>query len=192
MKLQTAATFIEKILQCKDDQFVDRRSLAREIGITIFEISTTKSGLVSKSLCDSVGYRSANYCEEHYHSRQKSGETIISMYESDQLDFNVLCRLLKEFSSVHLVTSQENNRLSPIQNGKDTKDLTWQEQYKLCGIELVEDRGVAPVWFWKEYIINDKCYGNIEYASEDLQLDWTTIRKRCNAKSKCWKDWKSR
>jgi hypothetical protein len=45
---------------------------------------------------------------------------------------------------VHLTTREENGRLSAIQNHPTTKDLPWEEQYEMAGIELVPDPGPRP------------------------------------------------
>ena len=161
---------------------VPDQHLARAIGTTIYDISTTKSGLVSKTLIDDYGFRSSSFCEEHYHSRQMVGARIVEENPS----FKDLVSLLEEATKVHLVTSEENIRLSPFQNGADTKHKKWQKQYCLAGIELVSDKGTAPVYFYKKYVIDNQSYDNIEEASRATNLTWDEIRRRCSSKAKKW------
>jgi hypothetical protein len=156
--------------------------LARAIGTAIYDVSTTKSGLVSKTLIDDYGFRSSSFCEEHYHSRQRVGARIVE----DNPSLNDIIKILEECTKVHLVTSEENIRLSPFQNGADTKHKNWQEQYDLAGIELVSDKGTAPVYFYKTCVINNQSYANIEEASKATNLTWDEIRRRCSSKAKKW------
>lgn len=142
-KLTQIAIIVQAM--CESDEFVDDAVLARAIGTVIFDIPTTRSGMVSSSLLDEYGYRpSIAQCTlEHYHSRNESGYHIIGMMR-DGKTFKELVAYLREASMVHLTTQQENIELSKIQNHPLTKDLTWQEQYDLAGIELVEDPGCMP------------------------------------------------
>ena len=119
---------------------------ARAIGTMIFDIPTTRSGLVSVALIDEYGYRpSINECtKEHFHSRNESGYHIIEMVSNGATE-DMVAEFLKEATMVHLTTAHENHVLSQIQNHPSTKDLSWQEQYDLAGIELVEDPETMPV-----------------------------------------------
>lgn len=124
---------------------VENKVLARAIGTVIFDIPTTKSGLVSKALLCEYGYRpSVSKCtEEHFHSRNESGYALIDMMiRGASLD--EVKSYLATVTQVHLTTKDENIRLSQIQNDPVTKDLPWQEQYAMVGIELVEDPGTMP------------------------------------------------
>ena len=161
---------------------VPDNNLARAVGTIIYEVSTTKSGLVSKSLVDEYGFRSSSFCEEHYHSRQQVGKRIVEENPS----YDDIVKILGECTKVHLVTSEENIRLSPIQNGRDTRDKSWRDQYLLAGIELVRDQGTAPRYFYNTYKIDDSVYENIQLASKDRNLTWDEIRRRCSSKAKKW------
>ena len=125
---------------------VDDKILARCIGTMLYDVPMTRSGLVSVALLDEYGYRPSisQCCSEHFHSRQQSGYIIIEMLKND-CSFEELCEFVDECTTVHLTTSHENHVLSTIQNHPETKDLTWQEQYDLAGIELVEDIGTMPI-----------------------------------------------
>ena len=65
----------------KSSANVEHKILARAIGTVIFDIPTTKSGMVSVALLDEYGYRpSVSKCTlEHFHSRNESGYHIIDM-----------------------------------------------------------------------------------------------------------------
>ena len=130
---------------------VDDKTLARCIGTMIFDIPMTRSGLVSESLTDKYGYRPSisKCCLEHFHSRQQSGYKIIDMMRGE-CSFEEIVSFLKTATMAHLTTSEENIRLSKIQNHPATKDLSWQDQYKLAGIKLVEDKGTMPARVKKE------------------------------------------
>ena len=183
MDATTAAHLIQALMTKKG--IVPDNNLARAIGTVIYDISTTKSGFVSKSIIDEYGFRSSSFCEEHYHSRQQTGNRIVN----DNPSFNDIVSILTEATKVHLVTSEENIRLSPIQNSQETKDKSWQEQYSLAGIELVRDRGTAPRYFYDIYIIDDIEYENIQLASDATGLPWDVIRKRCSSKAKKWNNY---
>jgi hypothetical protein len=163
---------------------VPDNNLARAVGTIIYEVSTTKSGLVSKSLVDEYGFRSSSFCEEHYHSRQQVGKRIVEENPS----YDDIVKILGECTKVHLVTSEENIRLSPIQNGRDTRDKSWKDQYLLAGIELVRDQGTAPRYFYSTYVIDDSVYENIQLASDATGLPWDIIRKRCSSKALKWRN----
>lgn len=186
MDAKTAAVMIRSILDVQDQ--IDRdMDVARAIGTLIYEVNTTKSGFVSKSLVDKNGFRVSGGCEEHYNSRQQSAYKIMDANP----DIDGIVEMLTEFSKVHLVTSEENIKLSPIQNGADTRDLSWQEQYKLAGIELVEDRGAAPRYYYACYWTPDgqlgqRGFDTIEEASRDTGLSYDELRKRCKSKAKKW------
>lgn len=187
MNAQTAAILIRSMLDVKDH--VERSmDLARAIGTIIFEVDTTKSGFVSKSLVDTNGFRVAGGCEDHYHSRQQAAYKIIDANP----EINRIIDFLGEFSKVHLVTSEENIRLSPIQNGANTRHLPWKEQYKLAGIELVEDKGMAPRYYYARYWTPDtgamgqRGFDTIEEAANDTGLSYDELRKRCKSKAKKW------
>jgi hypothetical protein len=124
---------------------VSTKVKARAIGTMIYDIPTKRSGLVSAALLNEYGYRPAvNKCtEEHFHSRQNTGETIIEMV-ANGAHIGEVGELLVDATTVHLTTAEENTRLSAIQNHPTTKDLPWQEQYAMAGIELVEDPGTIP------------------------------------------------
>lgn len=195
MKLKNAARLImadlvafQDVLQNKED----RNDLARAIGVLIYEAPTIKSGWVSKTLVDDYGFRSSTFTEEHYHSRQQAGYKIIEAYEKGDLTMEKLEQMIKEFSHVHLVTAEENNRLSPIQNRPETRDLPHPEQYKLAKIELVPDQGTAPTYFYDKYTIEGIEYPNIDLASRAVKLSYDEIRKRCGSKAKKWVQWSKR
>ena len=119
--------------------------LARAIGTMIFDIPTTRSGMVSVGLINEYGYRpSISKCTlEHFHSRNESGYHIIKMV-SDGCTLDDVITFLEEATTVHLTTAHENHVLSQIQNHPTTKNLSWQQQYELAGIELVADPGTMP------------------------------------------------
>ena len=125
---------------------VDDQVLARCIGTMLYDVPMTRSGLVSSALLDQYGYRPAlsKCCSEHFHSRQQSGYMIIDMLSND-CTIDELTAFINECTTVHLTTSHENHVLSGIQNHPETKNLTWQEQYAMAGIELVEDPGTMPI-----------------------------------------------
>lgn len=132
-------------LMTKSADEIEHKILARAIGTVIFDIPVTKSGMVSVGLIDEYGFRPsiAKCTKEHFHSRNESGYQIIKMMTSGGT-FDELCEYLSECSMVHLTTKEENITLSGIQNHPLTKHLTWEEQYELAGIELVEDPGTMP------------------------------------------------
>ena len=126
---------------------VSTKVKARAIGTMIYDIPTKRSGLVSAALLDEYGYRpSVSKCtEEHFYSRNESGYTIIDMVENDNATIGDVGEYLVDATTVHLTTKEENTRLSTIQNHPTTKDLSWEEQYAMAGIELVEDPGTMPI-----------------------------------------------
>ena len=188
MKLIAAAKMIWNNLPLAYDEDVEESELARGFGILIFEIPFISSGKVSTSLLDKHGFRFSTYCAEHFHSRQRSGRAIIAAYKRGRLTFEKLCEMLREFAMVHYVTSEENIRLAQIQ--KNHPDLSWEEQYALGGIVLVDDRGPAPVWYWRNYIIDGAEYTNIRDASEATSLGFDVIRNRCNSNARKWNNYK--
>jgi hypothetical protein len=125
---------------------VDDQVLARAIGTMIFDVPTTYSGMVSTALLDEHGYRPSvtKCCKEHFMNRQRSGEIIIEKSHSGALDREWLIEFINEATTVHLTTSEENQILGTIQNHPETKHLTWEDQYDMAGIELVEDPGTMP------------------------------------------------
>jgi hypothetical protein len=124
---------------------VSEKVKARAIGTMIYDIPTKRSGMVSVALLDEYGYRpSVSQCtEEHFYSRNESGYTIITMV-ANGATLGDVGEYLVDATTVHLTTKEENLRLSAIQNHPTTKDLPWEEQYELAGIELVEDPGTIP------------------------------------------------
>ena len=119
---------------------------ARAIGTMIYDIPTKFSGMISASLLDDYGYRpSVSKCtREHFYSRNESGYTIIDMVAKGGTIGDV-GEYLVDATTVHFTTKEENIILSHIQNHPTTKDLDWEEQYAMAGIELVEDTGTMPV-----------------------------------------------
>lgn len=164
-------------------------TLARYIGTIIFEASVIKSGLISESLVDDYGFRPEKVCEDHYNSRQMAGLKFVLAHREKPLSYDDVVIMLEEFRRVHLVSSSENVKLSPIQNGDDTRYLSWQEQYELAGIRLVADRGRPPVWFYKTYVICSQTFNNIDDASRAVGLRYEEILKRCRSKARKWVDW---
>lgn len=165
---------------------VNDNVIARAIGTIIYEVTTTKSGLISTTLLDSYGYRCKTACEEHYNSRQQVGSHIVS----NDLSFDRLIDILAEATKVHLVSSEENIRLSPIQNGVETRLLPWQDQYKLAGVVLTNDIGTAPRYFYRKYVINGVEYSNIDEAVKGVGEPEALIRSRCSSKAKKWAHYK--
>ena len=125
---------------------VSTKVKARAIGTMIYDIPTKRSGMVSVALIDEYGYRpSVSKCtEEHFYSRNESGYTIIDMV-SKGATIGDVGEYLVDATTVHLTTKEENLRLSSIQNHPVTKDLDWQEQYDLAGIQLTTDPGTMPI-----------------------------------------------
>lgn len=125
---------------------VDDSVLHRAIGTLLYDVPMTRSGMVSVGLLDDQGYRPAinQCCKEHFMSRNRSGEIIVEKARSGILDMEWLVEFIDECTTVHLTTSTENTALAQIQNHPETKHLSWQEQYDMAGIELVEDPGTAP------------------------------------------------
>lgn len=162
---------------------------ARHIGVTLYEAPTIRSGWVSASLIDDYGFRSKQCCEEHFNSRQQAGRTLVSMFGQASLTKQVLSDKVDMYRQVHLVSSEENIRLSPIQNGKNTRNLSPTEQYKMAGIVLKEDKGSAPSWFYKMYVIDGVMFDNIHLAAEHTSLSYAEIRKRCTSSAKKWVQW---
>lgn len=183
MDVTTAAHLVQGLMTKKG--IAADNYLARGIGNIIFDISITKSGYVSKSLVDEYGFRSSSFCPDHFHSRQQVGIRIVKENPS----FDKIIEILTEASMVHLVTSEENIRLSPIQNGKDTREKSWQDQYILAGIDLVRDKGTAPVYFYNVYSIDGVEYSNIQLASQATGLSWDVIRKRCSSQARKWNNY---
>jgi hypothetical protein len=136
---------IAKLIVLTAGANVSDKVKARAIGTMIYDIPTKRSGLVSTALLDKYGYRPAitKCTQEHFHSRNETGVAIIEMVARNAA-FESILDHLSESVMVHLTTKEENIRLSAIQNHPVTKDLTWQEQYDLAGIELVEDPGTMP------------------------------------------------
>ena len=163
--------------------------LARYIGNCIFEAPVIRSGLISESLVDDYGFRPERVCEDHYNSRQMAGLKFVLAHREKPLSYDDIISMLEEFRRVHLVTSSENIKLSPIQNGYDTRYLSWQEQYELAGIKLVADKGRPPVWFYKTYVICGRTFNNIDNASHTIGLSYEEILKRCKSKARKWLDW---
>lgn len=124
---------------------LDERVVARAIGTVLYDVPTTMSGMVSSSLLDEYGFRPTinHCCKEHYHSRQNSGYHIFNMVMQGANVVDVE-EFVAKASKVHLTTSEENTRLSAIQNHPSTRDIGWKAQYKLAGIKLVEDPGTMP------------------------------------------------
>ena len=142
-KLTAIATVVHGMRHTIDA--VEDRILARAIGTVIFDIPTTRSGLVSVGLLCPHGYRPpVSQCtEEHFHSRNESGYALIEIMRDGGTLTDVVT-FLQTATMVHLTTKAENIRLSAIQNHPVTRELSWQEQYDMAGIELVEDPGTMP------------------------------------------------
>jgi len=121
----------------------NQKAAQRMIGLALFELPQPTSGMVSTGLLCEYGYRPpiSKCTKEHYHSRNLAALKVMELLKAGE-DID---SWLDECTTVHLTTKAENIRLSRIQNDDDTKDLSWQKQYKLAGIKLVKDPGTMPV-----------------------------------------------
>lgn len=190
MKITSAVKMIFNILPLVyDDDVEEGTDVARIIGQIIYELPNIKSGLVSKSVVDEHGFRGSKFTPEHFYSRQRAGRTIVEHFKNENLSAEKLLDMLVEYSMVHLVTFDENMQLARIQKAEETRDLTPIEQYRIAGIELIKDRGPAPIWYADTYTIDGVVYSNIHDASLGLDLDYKTILKRCAASKNGVKRW---
>lgn len=99
-----------------------RAKVARNISNAIYDLPYIHSGMISTTLCDPDGYRTQGikHCLEHYYSRQRCGERIVELYEYHGLTLDKLIILLNKYRQVHRVTTEENGKLSTIQNANKT------------------------------------------------------------------------
>lgn len=130
-------------IEVAKQEAVDIAIRARAIGTMIFDIPYTKSGFVSAACVDEYGYRPSynKLTAEHFYSRNESGYLICHMVAKGEPIWD----FLDECTTVHYTTADENQKLCKIQNHPATKHLSWQEQYELAGVELVEDPGTMPI-----------------------------------------------
>ena len=121
---------------------VDDSTKARAIGTMLYDVPFTKSGYISASCLTETGHRPAysKMVAEHFHSRNEAGYKLLELVREGKEIWNYL----DECSTVHYTTKKENMDLCRIQNDPIGKTLTWQQQYRLAGIKLVKDPGLAP------------------------------------------------
>lgn len=131
-----------------------RKAKARTIGNLIHDISGKFTGYISvKAVRKKVADNSTKFCNEHYHSRQESGEKIIDLfYHRPWCTYDEFLRELRPLCSVHKVLSLENAALVPFQNER----LPWYECYQNAGIELIKldmtDRKMVTQKFLRDYV----------------------------------------
>lgn len=187
-------SLLGRVFDTDFDPETDIKRLGRIIGTIIFEVPTKQSGLVSSALLDNWGFRpSLKFCtEEHFYSRQWAGENLIHlcMERGVVLRTSDIRDLLELYTTIHLVTSEENQKLLYIQNSADHKDKTWEEQYEIAEIDLVEDRGTRPAYFLDVWQVGDNSFMDLDQAVEHLKLPWDEIKKRCQSNAKKWESWK--
>lgn len=161
---------------------------ARQIAQLIYDLPPQQSGYMSSALADSQGYRivKRKACNEHFYSRMRSGRRIIEIFDAGGLTIDILCALLDKYRTVHLVTEQENSRLSTIQNQNLT--LCHREHYRLAGITLIPVKKL-PSGFWDVYTIKGMTFDHLDDACETMKLTRDQLKYRCWSKAKKWSDW---
>lgn len=162
------------------------------IGTTIYEIPTKHTGLTSKLLCNKDGFRIQIPVKEHFHSRQQAGLYIVEEFTKKGYKYieSKLDSDLDKFRHVHYVTQRENIELSGIQNSHLTRNLTWQEQYSLAGIELIRDRGTVPKNYYSHYSTPDGDFANFgEVIEKYPDIEEKTLKYRFASASRKWESW---
>ncbi len=123
---------------------VRRNKRARMISNAIYEMSTIRSGLISKEAIRAcLEGRQKKPTEEHYFSRQEGGESIIRYVEQQRkeklpLDFAHIKQLVDRFRNVHLVSTEENRKLDTFLRKNKNYHGQWEKTYEAVGIELVD------------------------------------------------------
>ena len=188
MDFHTATKMCVKLLELTN--ITPDRFLARTFGTIVFECPVVFSGFVSKNVIDPYGFRVDKVTYEHFISRQKHGLNILNYHRESPVTEERMLELLKYGSQIHYVTSEENTRLAPIQNNLATRDLEWQQQYKLAGIELIPDPGRPPLYFYWKYVIGDTLWPNVAEAAKANDLTHEELLKRVRSTAKKWADYK--
>ena len=116
----------------------------REIALTVFEMSTKYSGMISTSLTTDQGFRitgkGTKYTKEHFHNMKKYCIIMCEKFLSGEIsNLEELTSFIEMITQVHYVTSEENTQLRLVQTSNP--ELSWQDHYRLAGITLVEERG---------------------------------------------------
>jgi hypothetical protein len=109
------------------------------IGMVLFKFPIMHTGLISVGALNAVQNNEISIkrlCLEHFHSRAQSGRMILREFSSltniQKLD------ILVKSCHVHRVLPSENQRLRRLQ---EDETLTWEDQYKNAGVELVHYKG---------------------------------------------------
>lgn len=145
-----------KLQWLNDDDFT-LDEIRREIALTVFEIPAKKTGYVSKSLCvvdeslghdkygQEQGYRVTGKgvkspCHEHFLNMKKYTIQMCEEFIAGKIDsVEKLTKKINQITMVHLVTSEENNKLRTVQTKHPEK--SWKEHYNMVGIELIKEVG---------------------------------------------------
>ena len=114
------------------------RVTSRMISNLIHDIKGLRSGYVSVKALNAVindEIKIGQLTNEHYHSRQTSGQSIVQYFLDHQdCTFEEFAMYLQRLCSVHKVLKAENMELRKYQ----AETSNWIEAYEQAGIELVK------------------------------------------------------
>jgi hypothetical protein len=118
----------------------------RNIGNSMYDIKAIWSGYISlelKALVDAGAKLNKVKCNEHYHSRQLSGENIIRhIMQYGGISREKFTDMINLYTQVHYVTSAENIALRPSQ--KKGVFVSWHHAYNNHNVKLVHHEDGNP------------------------------------------------
>ena len=122
--------------------FEDFKGVGRDYANMIHDIPSVWTGMASQTaIRNKLKNVKARHSEDHFHSRQRGGEEIVSLILSTfgqgrSPTFEEVEAIISKYRHVHYVTKQENHTLKHIMEpGKQ-----WEDAYAEAGVLLANAR----------------------------------------------------
>lgn len=120
--------------------FKNEAQAGRKYANLLHDMPNIRTGLASKA---AISTKLKNFrwkhSEDHFHSRQRGGEAIVQYIKKcfgAQTEPELTCikKIVDKYRRVHIVTKQENNKLSKIME----PGISPKQAYKQGGVQLLE------------------------------------------------------
>lgn len=157
-----------------------RKSAAGAIGGYIFHTKNNFSGMISEE-ADRRRREDPDFnpTPEHYYSRSKCGEEIVTAI-GNGASFEEVRDLIIKSCSIHYTTKEENTKLGKL------KHLNYPDNYEFLGIKLVPYVKLSQKYV---YIIDGVEYNSSTQAANTHNVSAATVTYRCKSNSDKYSNW---
>jgi hypothetical protein len=120
--------------------FKNESQAGRKYANMLHDMPNIRTGMASKkAILEKIKNHQWKHSEDHFNSRQRGGEAIVKYIKKcfgahKEPDFNYIKKIVDKHRQVHIVTKEENHKLSKIMEPGKSPEKAYEEG----GVELFE------------------------------------------------------